>query len=108
MNCATCNIIALPICEDDPLLRTAYCPILALRTAYRHYLASRTAYRLTTKTTILGVSIYIKKIKLQYVAYIYFLSVFACHVCCVSAQRLISIVTLPVNRHLSLQDCRHS
>jgi len=54
---------------DTPLppLRTAYRSILALRTAYRHFLASRTAYRLTTKTTILGVSIYIKKLKLQYV-----------------------------------------
>ena len=44
-------------------LRTAYRPILALRTAYRHFSVSRTAYRLTTKTTIFGVSIYMKKIK---------------------------------------------
>jgi len=48
-------------------LRTAYRPILALRTAYCHFLASHTAYCLTTKTIILGVSIYIKKIKWQYV-----------------------------------------
>jgi len=41
--------------EGDTLL--AYCPILALRTAHRHFLASHTAYRLTTKTTIFGVSI---------------------------------------------------
>ena len=48
-------------------LRTAYCFILRLRTAYRLILVSRSAYRLTTKTTVLGVSIYIKKLKLQYV-----------------------------------------
>jgi len=36
-----------------------------LRTAYRFILALRTAYRLTTKKTILSVSIYIKKLKLQ-------------------------------------------
>ena len=46
-----------------PPLRTAYRPILALRSAYRYFLASRTAYRLTTKTTIVGVSIYIIKLK---------------------------------------------
>jgi len=51
-----------------PPLRTAYRPILALRTAYRHFSVSRTAYRLTTKTTIFGVSIYMKKIKWQSVA----------------------------------------
>ena len=44
-------------------LRTAYRSILAFRTAYRHVLASRTAYHLTTKTTIFGISIYIKTIK---------------------------------------------
>jgi len=49
-------------------LRTAYRPILTLRTAYRHVSVSRTAYRLTTKTTMFGVSIYIKKIKWQSVA----------------------------------------
>ena len=48
-------------------LRTAYRSILALRTAYHHFLASRTAYRFTTKTTVFAVSVYIKKIKLQYV-----------------------------------------
>ena len=37
-------------------------------TAYRIFLASRTAYRLTTKTTMCGASIYINKIKWQYVA----------------------------------------
>jgi len=58
------NIIYLRVTPPSPL-RTAYRPILALRTAYRYFLASRTAYRLTTKTTILGVSIYTKKIKLQ-------------------------------------------
>jgi len=55
--------------HPPPPLRTAYRSILALRTAYRHFLALRTAYRLTSKTTILGVSIYIKKLKLQYVVY---------------------------------------
>jgi len=50
-----------------PPLRTAYRPILALRFAYHHFLASRTAYRLKTKTTIFGVSNYIKNIKWQYV-----------------------------------------
>ena len=45
----------------------AYCVPLYFGIAYRHFLASRTAYRLTTKTTNLGVSIYIKKLKLQYV-----------------------------------------
>ena len=49
--------------KGDTHLRTAYRPFLALRIAYRHFLASRTAYRLTTKTTIFGVSIYINKIK---------------------------------------------
>jgi len=52
--------------HPPPPLRTAYRSILALRTAYRHFLASRTAYRFTTKTTILAISIYIKKIQLQY------------------------------------------
>ena len=54
--------------HPPPPLRTAYRPILALRTAYRHFSASRTAYRLTTKTTIFGVSIYIKKTKWKSVA----------------------------------------
>jgi len=49
-------------------LRTAYRLILALRTAYRHFSVSRTAYRLTTKTTIFGVSIYMKKIEWHSVA----------------------------------------
>ena len=53
--------------HPHPPLRTALCSILALHTAYRHFLASRTAYCLTTKTTILAVSIYMKKLKLQYV-----------------------------------------
>jgi len=52
---------------DTPCpFRTAKRFIVALRTAYRHYIASLTAYRLTTKTTILSVSFYIKKLKLQY------------------------------------------
>ena len=58
--------VILCIYEGDtppPPLRTAYRPILALRTAYRHFSVSRTAYPLTTKTTIFGVSIYIKKIE---------------------------------------------
>ena len=47
----------------------AYCvpPYFGLAYCVPPFLASRTAYRLTTKTTILGVSIYIKKLKLQYV-----------------------------------------
>ena len=49
--------------EGNIPLRTACHPISALCTAYRHVLASRTAYRLTTKTTIFGNFIYIKKIK---------------------------------------------
>jgi len=47
----------------------AYCVPLYFGIAYcvPPFFASRTAYRLTTKTTILGVYIYIKKLKLQYV-----------------------------------------
>ena len=66
-------------------LRTAYRLILALRTAHRNFLASRTAYRLTTKTTILGVSICTKKLKYQYVVCVFIVilenisfDVFAC------------------------------
>ena len=51
--------------DDPPPLRTAYRPNFALRTAYRQFWASRTAYGLTTKT-ILGVFIYINKMKRQY------------------------------------------
>ena len=50
--------------HPPPSLRTAYRSILALRTAYRHFWPR--VLRTVTKTTILGVSIYIKKLKLQY------------------------------------------
>ena len=54
------DVITIHYHEGDIPLRTESRPILALRT---RTLASRTAYRLTTKTTIFGISFYIKKIK---------------------------------------------
>jgi len=53
----------------SPLAYCAYRPILALHTANRHFSASRTAYCLTTITTIFGVSIYMKEMHWQSVAY---------------------------------------
>ena len=50
-------------------LRTAYRSILALRTAYPHFFGHEYCLPFYNKknTTILAVSIYINKIKLQYV-----------------------------------------
>jgi len=61
----------------SPPLCTAYRPILALRIVYRHFFDPRTAYHLhvTTKTTIFGVSIYIKKIKGQLLSFSAFINV---------------------------------